>query len=227
MRKNNSMASTLVKPKRVTTKVIKTIIISHSNTKLGKIPSFSLPAITSCPGRTTWCSNKCYADKIARIYKNAAKSYEINFNATRSNKDFVLLMNSELNILSKKGCNTFRFHVSGDFYDVAYIHDWINIVKSNPAIMFYGYTRTWSIPNMLPHLEALRCLPNVILFASTDSSTFGNAPIGWREAYAGNAKLNGKKMITCLEQAGKVPTCDKCRLCFNFKSTLNIHFKPH
>jgi hypothetical protein len=222
------MTATLVKPKRVKTKVIKTIIISPNNTKLGKIPSFSLPAISSCPGATTWCASKCYADKVARIYKNAAKSYETNFNATKNNKDFVLLMNTELVKLSNKGINIFRFHVSGDFYDVKYVYDWVNIAKSNPNMQFYGYTRSWSISNMLPHLEALRSLPNVILFASTDTATMGNIPNGWREAYAGDSKPGGTpKMVFCLEQAGKLSTCDQCKLCFNTKSTVNIYFKTH
>ena len=219
--------TTLVKPKRVTTKAIKYIIISPNNTKLGKIPSFSLPAITSCPGRTTWCSTLCYADKISRIYKNAAKSYQTNYTAAQYKQNFVQHMNTEILKLYNKGIKVFRMHVSGDFYDVKYIHNWVSIANANPNMMFYGYTRSWSIPNMLSHLEALRGLHNVILFASTDDTTVGNVPAGWREAYAGSVKPNGKKMVTCLEQAGKVATCDKCKICFNTKSNLNIHFKPH
>lgn len=220
----------LVKPRVRKAKTIKQIVISPNNTKLGKIPSFSLPAITSCPGATTWCAGKCYADKVARIYKNAAKSYETNFVAARSNKDFPLLLDTELATLYNKGTRVFRMHVAGDFYDVKYIYDWVNIAKSNPGIMFYGYTRSWSVPNMLVHLEALRCLPNVILFASTDIATIGTAPKGWREAYAGDfppLKVVKPKMIMCLEQAGKLPTCDVCKLCFNPKSTVDIYFKTH
>lgn len=215
---------TIVKVKKA--KIVKRVVISPNNTKLGKIPSFSLPAISSCPGRTTWCSNLCYADKVARIYKNAAKSYETNMMATTA-VDFVTLMNDEITKLVNKGIKTFRIHVSGDFYDVKYIYRWVSIIQSNPEVMFYGYTRSWSVDNLLPHLETLRCLPNVILFASTDDTTIGGIPPGWREAFASDTKPNGKKMVTCLEQAGKVATCDKCRICFNPKSNLNIHFLPH
>ncbi|MCI4436574.1 MAG: hypothetical protein JHC33_07170 [Ignisphaera sp.] len=214
----------VVKAKKA--KVVKRVVISPNNTKLGKIPSFSLPAINSCPGRTTWCSNLCYADKVARIYKNAEKSYYTNMDAT-TKVDFVSLMNDEIAKLVKKNIKTFRIHVSGDFYDVKYIYRWVSIIQANPEMMFYGYTRSWSVDNLLPHLETLRCLPNVILFASTDDTTVGTPPATWREAYAGDTKPNGKKMVTCLEQAGKVATCDKCKICFNHKSTLNIHFIPH
>jgi len=215
---------TVTKRKKI--KIVKEIIISPNNTKLGKIPSFSLPAITSCPGKTQWCSTLCYADKIARIYKNAAKSYETNFDTAQFNLDFVDLMNAELLKLTKKGITTFRIHVSGDFYNVKYIYNWIKIIKANPHITFYGYTRSWSVPHMLSHLEALRSLQNVILFASTDGTTCNDVPNGWREAYAGDLKPP-TRTVTCLEQAGKVATCDKCKLCFNSKSTVNIHFKPH
>ncbi len=216
---------TLVKPKRV---VIKPLInISLKNTKLGKIPSFSLSAIESCPGKTTWCENKCYADKVERIYKNAEIAYRYNLLQARTNKDFVLLMNTELSKLSKKGIKKFRWHVSGDFFSVKYIYDWINIVKANPEIVFYGYTRTWSISNLLPHLEALRCLPNVILFASTDISTVGSIPSGWKEAWAGDLMPNKPKLLFCLEQAGHVKTCEQCGICFNPASTANIYFETH
>jgi hypothetical protein len=211
----------------VSLKKVKTFVISKENTKLGKIPSFSLSAIDSCPGRTTWCEKACYADKVARIYKNAAKSYALNMEAT-TDKNFVTDMNIEIAKLSKKGIKTFRIHVSGDFYNVAYIHKWVSIIKSNPNMMFYGYTRSWSIPNMVSHLEALRSLQNVILFASTDDTTVGTIPTGWREAYADSAMPTNKtKMIFCPEQAGKLTSCDKCGLCFNQKSTVNIFFKKH
>ena len=218
----------IVKKKKY--KKLKAIAVSPNNTKLGKIPSFSLPAISSCPGATSWCTSKCYADKISRIYKNAAKAYLKNFHAAKSNKDFVSLMNTELDVLRKKGNRVFRMHVSGDFYDVKYIYDWVNIAKLNPDMQFYGYTRSWSVPGMLSHLEALRCLPNVILFASTDIATTSSIPTGWREAFAGDfppLNLVKPKMIMCLEQAGKLPTCDACKLCFNTKSTVDIYFKTH
>jgi len=220
------MKTVLVKPKRVVTKAL--INISMKNTKLGKIPSFSLSAIEACPGKTTWCESKCYADKISRIYKNAYKAYSFNYAVARYKQDFVLLMNMELAKLTAKSIKTFRWHVSGDFFNVKYIYDWVNIVKSNPEITFYGYTRSWSVPDLLPHLEALRSLPNVILFASTDISTVGNAPATWREAFAADdIPFGNQKMLFCLEQAGKVKTCDQCKICFNQKSTVDIYFKTH
>ena len=201
--------------------------ISMSNTKLGKIPSFSISAIDSCPGATTWCMKACYASKVERIYKVAANAYARNFEATKDS-DFVNLMNTEIAKLTKKGITTFRLHVSGDFYDVRYIYNWLKIVKANPTMTFFGYTHSWSVPNLLPHIGILRAQPNVILFASTDESTVGTPPKHWRIAFAGDSSINPHtKMVACLEQTGKVKDCVACKICFNHVSTINIQFKVH
>lgn len=220
--------ATIVTPKAKKITATKYVTISMANTKLGKIPSFSLPSITTCPGATSWCVKACYAQRLERQYKNVNKSYEMNLDTALNNKDFVLIMNTEISKLVNKGITTFRWHVSGDWVSCKYIYDWVNIVKSNPTMTFYGYTRSWCVPNLLPHLENLKKLSNVVLFASTDVTTTETVPLGWREAFAGDVMPNNKpKMITCLEQAGKLDSCDKCKLCFNNKSTVNIYFKTH
>jgi hypothetical protein len=202
-------------------------LISMSNTKIGKIPSFSISAIDSCPGATTWCSKACYAVKVERIYKGAAKSYEDNFNIAKS-PEFVSLMDIEIKKLLKKNITTFRLHVSGDFYDVRYIYNWIKLAKANPTMTFFGYTHSWGVSNLLPHIGIFRALPNVVLFASVDPSSTKTPPKHWRVAYAGPKNLNVyPKMIDCLEQAGKIKDCAACKICFNPLSTVNIQFKVH
>ena len=39
-----------------------TITISPGNTKLGKMPNFSIPAGDTCPGKSEFCKD-CYAQK--------------------------------------------------------------------------------------------------------------------------------------------------------------------
>ena len=93
-----------------------------SNTKLGKIPSFSLPSVTSCPGHTALCASICYASKVERIYKNAKASYEVNFSAI-NDINFSAALIAELNKLTaekKNPVDTFRFHVSGDIADIKF-----------------------------------------------------------------------------------------------------------
>ncbi len=202
-------------------------LISMSNTKIGKIPSFSISAIDSCPGATTWCSKSCYAERLSNLWKNVGKAYDNNFEIAKS-PEFFALMDAEIKKLIAKNINIFRLHVSGDFFDVKYIYNWVKLAKANPSMTFFGYTHSWSVPNLLPHIGIFRALPNVVLFASVDESTIGKPPKNWRVAYAGDPKLNiHPKMINCLEQVGKIKDCATCKICFNPISTVNIQFKVH
>lgn len=214
--------------------------VSDKNTKLGNIPSFSLPSITSCPGHTKTCADMCYAAKVERIYKNAAKAYELNFSGI-DNDDFIEQLVIKLTKLSSKKKNpmtTFRWHVSGDIANISYLFKMEQVMKQLPDIRFYAYTRNWALPNWLPHLETLRKLPNLSLFASIDDDHFANntlPPDSWRVAYVGNKTLTdvsnalNKKVITCPNQVTGV-LCDKCKYCFNtrFDNTTNsVYFIKH
>ena len=211
-------------------KVVKAISISMENEKVGKIPSFSVPAIDTCPGKTEWCGGEhgaCYADKIQKRFPKAKASYLRNLIATDS-PTFIQDMNLELAKLHFKGIRTFRYHIAGDFFSVKYIYQWVRLVKDNPEITFYGYTHSWSVPDLLPHIGVLRSQPNVVLFASVDESNTTKPPKHWKVAYAGDLQLNTyPKMVKCLEQEGKIASCETCKLCFNHKSTINIQFKVH
>ena len=213
------------------TTTISSVVISKGNSKVGNIPSFSLPALTTCPGKTSWCSANCYAHKISRIYPNVRKSYEKNLEASQSDT-FVATMNTELTKLTKKGVKTFRIHVSGDLYSNEYINSWIQIISANPEMTFYSYTRSWRITELHDKLEELKALPNMTLFASLDTNLQMHIPMlkTWRKAFAGDSNTQNKSFVTCLEQAGKAESCEKCGLCFKSgikNSNINIYFKTH
>jgi hypothetical protein len=56
------------------------ITISPGNTKLGKLPSFSLPAGSTCPGKSEFCQG-CYAQKgffqMPRLQSTYAQNLEV------------------------------------------------------------------------------------------------------------------------------------------------------
>jgi hypothetical protein len=64
-----------------------------------------------------------------------------------------------------------RVHVGGDFYSVEYIHKWIKIVRANPDVLFYTYTRSWRDPEFLVHLSQLGMEPNFHMWWSCDRET--------------------------------------------------------
>lgn len=212
--------------------------ISLKNTKLGNIPSFSLPALISCPARTIVCSSICYADRFSKLYKNAEKAYKLNLTGIQD-KDFVEQLVIKLTKLSTKKKNpmtTFRWHVSGDWHGIKYMYDAIKIMKQFPNISFYCYTRNWRLANWLPHLEELQKLPNMTVFASIDDDTISNnewPPANYKVAYVGNKEAIVKakyNLLPCPNQlVGKL--CDSCSLCFKsaYKNNMkiNILFKQH
>ena len=199
--------------------------ISKHNTKLGKILSFSLPTEKTCVNKTSWCEKHCYAKKSERQYPNVGKAYGINLEAIKDT-GFVSSMIDEIKQNTKTN-KVFRIHVSGDFFQVSYIYNWIKIAKACPDIMFYGYTRAWEHQDLIPHLGILNKLSNVILFASVDETTNKNTPHTFRVAYAGDNKPSNFKGIACPQQTNKVDFCSTCKLCFNKTIKTNIFFKTH
>ena len=107
-----------------------------------------------------------------------------------------------------RGMRPFRLHVVGDFYSLAYIEKWRLIIKSCPDIQFYGYTRSWRDPELLPALEELRRFPNVQLHASLDWTHKDTPSSDWRlTSIAGTG-------IPCSYEAKKVDSCMQCGRCF-------------
>ena len=121
------------------------------------------------------------------------------------------------------------------------IHFAIDVVRNNPDTKFWAYTRSWNVPELLPHLETLRAMPNMQLFASCDT-TMPMPPEDWRVGYIiGDDRFRG---MPCLEQAcskecptdcagnpkkghvSKLPDCKTCGYC-PIKTRGNVGFKLH
>ena len=190
--------------------------IPVKNTKLGKISSFSLPPIKTCPGRSPVCEKLCYVDKFYRQYPSVPKAYAANWEAAESDT-FVADMVAKI-----QGLPSFRIHVSGDFYSAEYITLWVFIAELCPDTKFWAYTRSWNVPDLVPHLEILRDMPNVQLFASWDES-MPEPPTTWRKAYMG---AGSQPAYDCPEQDGRKADCKACQYCFLGRKG-NVRFKIH
>jgi hypothetical protein len=82
--------------------------------------------------------------------------------------DFVARITAEVH---RRGVQTLRIHVSGDFFDATYVEKWANIAGRCPRTTFYAYTRSWRVPSIVPALVALADRPNVRLWFSCDAET--------------------------------------------------------
>lgn len=138
------------------------------NSKLGKqIWTFSIPAGSTCPGKTDACSKECYAAKGFFLMKNVKKALVDNVKNAESGV-FVDWAVTQLTYFKVKVC---RVHVSGDLYSKEYADNWLAIFKALPKCRFFIYTRSWRIDDIRPVIEQMAKLKNVRLWYSTDKET--------------------------------------------------------
>ena len=118
------------------------ISISRGNRKMGAIPSVSLPPIITCKHCET-CAKKCYAAKLARIYKTTRQAWERNYNILNEDRDMYFLQVTAAAGLS----NYFRFHVSGDIVDVDYLARMCKVARHCKNTHFLAFTKNYEDVN--------------------------------------------------------------------------------
>ena len=182
------------------------------NSKLGRgIYTYTRTPGKTCPGASELCAAKCYAKKGTFTFPSTKALM------ARHDSDTVPPLPLDAKVV--------RIHVAGDFDNIQYVRNWIFMVRTNPRVRFYAYTRSWRIAELLPVLDELRRLPNMQLFASTDASIPEPTPQGWRIAYMG-AMPTVRHTPLCMEQSGKQPDCATCRYCWQGRRG-DIQFNLH
>jgi hypothetical protein len=141
-------------------------LLSLGNAKLGEgIYTFSIPAVTTCPGSSPACRQECYA--LRGNFRHAQPHYNRALAATRE-EGFAGRMTSEV---KRRWAGCVRIHVSGDFYSAEYVRAWVAIATACPQTRFYAYTRSWRVPEMAGALADLVKCRNVRLWYSCDKDT--------------------------------------------------------
>lgn len=157
----------------------------------------------TCPGSTQDCESVCYAK---RLVSNRPIWDLLRENTAREEVP-------EL----PEGAKLVRIHVSGDFDTKSYIRSWIRLVRRNPDVRFWGYTRSWRVAELLPYLEYLRQEDNVQLFASVDSPIEATEilPEGWRWAKIAPSveSVWPDEGYICPEETGRKAACTDCNYC--------------
>lgn len=128
------------------------ISISPGNSKMGFIPSVSLPPIITC-AKDCKCANKCYAAKLCRIYRNVKNAYQRNYD---------ILLNNDLEYWHQvnkavKATKYFRFHVSGDIVDQHYFNWMVVTAEQNANTTILAFTKQYDIVNN--YLDIVGYLP--------------------------------------------------------------------
>lgn len=118
-----------------------TVKISEGNSKLGRIPSVSLPSVVTC--RNCDCQKKCYARKLERIRKSVRGAYQHNLSVLKESPQ-IYWREVEAAIMMSR---FFRFHVSGDIPDANYLQNMITIAARNPHCEILCFTKKYELVN--------------------------------------------------------------------------------
>jgi len=131
------------------------ITLITQNSKLKKtskelkvnVYNFGIPAYKSASGKLTCpfakdCVKYCYAQKGAYIWSNVSPAFEKRYQLTKLPLVFKRMMNSAL---KRHKVEYLRIHDSGDFYSLQYRNTWFDIMRENPEVRFYAYTKSVSL----------------------------------------------------------------------------------
>jgi hypothetical protein len=206
--------------------------------------TFGLPAgkAYSCPGATSVCETVCYAGKLEKIFKGVRVNLLHNWELLKD-ADYLTMLNllSEMIEEFRSDCNKkdapklFRIHWDGDFFNDTYTTAWSDVIKLNPDIQFWVYTRVKSAALIL------KDIPNLSLYYSTDSENKAigiglKTEHGIRLAYlaknfaigqADMKELTSKPGAKCPENNKQIPlisikgsACVSCSLCVYSKADI-------
>lgn len=117
------------------------ISISKSNSKMGQIPSVSLPAVITC--RECDCHQKCYARKLERLRPAVRNAYRHNLEVLQNDPDTYWREVEAAIMLTR----FFRFHVSGDIPDNKYFDRMVEVAERNQHCQILCFTKKYEIVN--------------------------------------------------------------------------------
>jgi len=118
------------------------VSISKGNSKMGSIPSVSLPPVKCCPNCKSCCKD-CYALKLTRIYKTFRESLERNYNILRDDPVSYFEQVKTAARLSR----FFRWHISGDIISTNYLDNMVKMARELKGTQFLAFTKSYEIVN--------------------------------------------------------------------------------
>jgi hypothetical protein len=177
---------------------------------------------------------------------------EHNYNAVKnaSYEDLVSSLDSIIKDFivesdKRKSAKVFRIHHDGDFFSNTYAQAWATVVRNNPAVTFWAYTRSFTPAcNVVADLAGI---PNLTLYLSVDEDnetyakdvlvTFPSVRVATLTDTASEGKrvmvsLGRKVGGACPEVLGRIPlitteggACFSCGLCVTGKADIRFASK--
>lgn len=198
-----------------------TVKISKGNSKLGAIPSVSLPSIKTC--RNCACQEKCYAQKLERLRPAVRNAYQHNLEVWIKDPD-TYWREVEASIMMSR---FFRFHVSGDIPSFKYLVNMVAIAKRQPHCEILCFTKKYNLVNEF--IEQGGELPSNLhmIFSGWVGLEMAN-PFSLPEAHVRYRDGSTTAREDAIECSGN---CTECALteggCWNLQKGQQVIFNEH
>jgi hypothetical protein len=211
--------------------------VNKSGTQASIANTFGLPSgkAYSCPGATSVCETICYAGKLEKVFKGVRQVLVSNYEQLLATDTLgMIALIDEMIQDFKADCEKrnadklFRIHWDGDFFSEEYARAWAFVIRLNPDVQFWAYTRSdFAVPILID-------IENLALYFSADSA---NKVLAWelkrkygvklaylaKDFATGKADFNEqqeKSAIPCPENNKKIPmiseqgsACVRCSQC--------------
>lgn len=120
------------------------ISISRGNSKMGAIPSLSLPPVKTCsPRAVAVCGRKCYVRRYVARRKSVREAYDRNLYLLQNDPDkFWREVNGAVAMTTH-----FRLGVSGDIPNLDYLVHMAEIAEKNTHCQILCFTKQYDIVN--------------------------------------------------------------------------------
>ena len=118
------------------------ISISKGNSKMGAIPSVSLPACVTC-NPCAPCFGKCYARRMSARRATVRDAYARNLD-TLNNAPHIYWLQVKA---AASVTRFFRYHVSGDIPNGHYLKMMVKTAHELPNTIFLAFTKQFAIVN--------------------------------------------------------------------------------
>lgn len=198
-----------------------TVKISKGNSKLGAIPSVSLPSIKTC--RNCACQEKCYAQKLERLRPAVRNAYQHNLEVWIKDPE-TYWREVEASIMMSR---FFRFHVSGDIPSFKYLVNMVEIARRQPHCEILCFTKKYNLVNEL--IEQGGELPGNLhmIFSGWVGLEMAN-PFSLPEAHVRYRDGSTTAREGAIECSGN---CTECALteggCWNLQKGQQVVFNEH
>lgn len=205
------------------------VVISEHNSKMGDIPSVSLPPVKAC-GNSLLCRKKCYAKRPYKMYPNTRRSWDQNLRLFAldgayyftSINDYLVNKSSPIR-KPKVPFTMFRWHVSGDIINQPYMEGIALTADMFPKINFLCFTKMYHVvDNHIRGYDALSSNLQVVLSAWPGLELFNpwDLPVAWVDD--GTEDRIPDSAVMC---AGN---CDTCGSCWDLSNRgHDVYFKLH